>query len=118
MQILLQLQIHLFAKPLSVCDCNDSYVMVPSPATYTCLNSSISTVIRVLRQLSRHAGRQSSSMTALDGTAQPKKCQPIGMLQKINLDGTQIVRLLKPADGPFGFYIARGSAKYNHGKWV
>ena len=54
-------------------------------------------------------------MTALDDSDTPKKCQPIGRLQQINCDGTQVIELSKPKDGPFGFYIARGSAKYNHG---
>ena len=69
----------------------------------------------VLRRLSKHAKRQSASMTDLDDPETQRKFQPVGQLKKINCDGTQVVELSKPKDGPFGFYIARGSAKYNHG---
>lgn len=73
---------------------------------------------RKAKRLSRHAKRQSASMTELDDAETPKKFQPIGQLKQINCDGTQVIELSKPKDGPFGFYIARGSAKYNHGIFV
>ncbi|KAH3791195.1 uncharacterized protein LOC127838814 [Dreissena polymorpha] len=43
---------------------------------------------------------------------------PIGQLQKINHDGTQVVRLTKPESGPLGFYITKGNAKYGNGIFV
>ncbi len=55
-------------------------------------------------------------MTALDRVdSSPTHFRQIGKLLAINPDGTQHLELIKPPHGPFGFYIARGNAKYNHG---
>ncbi len=60
--------------------------------------------------------KQSASMTALDRVdSSPTHFRQIGKLLAINPDGTQHLELIKPPHGPFGFYIARGNAKYNHG---
>ena len=55
-------------------------------------------------------------MTALDAVDSPTHFRPIGKLLHLNPDGSQILELNKPPHGPFGFYIARGNAKYNHGE--
>ena len=48
-------------------------------------------------------------------TSQGQFSQPIGKLQKMNTDGTQVIKLTKPDNGPIGFYIAKGNAKYRNG---
>ena len=60
--------------------------------------------------------KHSSSMTALDAVDSPTHFRPIGKLLHLNPDGSQVLELNKPPHGPFGFYIARGNAKYNHGE--
>lgn len=40
---------------------------------------------------------------------------PIGKLQRTYIDGTQVVQLTKPKDGPIGFFITKGNAKYGNG---
>lgn len=57
-------------------------------------------------------------MTALDSVDSPTHFRPIGKLLHMNPDGSRILELNKPPHGPFGFYIARGNAKYNHGEYV
>ena len=60
--------------------------------------------------------RYSSSMTSLDRVDKPQHFRAIGKLRQLNPDGTQLIDLHKPPHGPYGFFIARGSAKYLHGK--
>ena len=45
----------------------------------------------------------------------PTHFRPIGKLRQLNPDGTQVVELMKPPHGPYGFCIARGNAKYGRG---
>lgn len=40
----------------------------------------------------------------------PSYMRKIGRVLEIHDDGTQLVRLVKPPSGPFGFYIAKGSS--------
>ena len=54
-------------------------------------------------------------MTTLHSVDSPTHFRPIGKLLNLNPDGTQALELNKPPHGPFGFYIARGNVKYNHG---
>ena len=61
--------------------------------------------------------KNSSSMTALDSVDSPTHFRPIGKLLHMNPDGSRVLELNKPPHGPFGFYIARGNAKYNHGEY-
>ncbi len=67
------------------------------------------------RGLGALSGRRSFSMTALDavdGASDPRAtCE----LLQISSDGTQVVELKRPPHRPYGFYIARGNANYNHG---
>ena len=35
----------------------------------------------------------------------------------MNTDGTQVIKLTKPDNGPIGFYIAKGNAKYRNGQF-
>ncbi|KAL4219301.1 hypothetical protein ACF0H5_021880 [Mactra antiquata] len=44
--------------------------------------------------------------------------QPIGKLMKMYPDGTQVIQLTKPDNGPIGFFIAKGSAKYGNGIFI
>ncbi|XP_078686361.1 uncharacterized protein LOC144919036 [Branchiostoma floridae x Branchiostoma belcheri] len=48
----------------------------------------------------------------------PGHFRTIGRLVKMMPDNTQVIELIKPPHGPFGFYIARGNEKYNHGVFV
>ncbi|CAH1271598.1 PARD6A [Branchiostoma lanceolatum] len=48
----------------------------------------------------------------------PGHFRTIGRLVKMMPDNTQVIELIKPPHGPFGFYIARGNEKYNHGLFV
>lgn len=41
--------------------------------------------------------------------------QPMGKLLKMYPDGAQVIQLVKPENGPIGFFIAKGSAKYGNG---
>ena len=41
----------------------------------------------------------------------------MGKLVKINPDGTQMIKLVKPENGPMGFFIAKGSAKFGSGRY-
>ncbi len=59
---------------------------------------------------------KSSSLTALDSVDSPTHFRPIGKLLHLNADGSQVLELNRPPHGPYGFYIARGNAKYNHGE--
>ncbi|XP_053381041.1 uncharacterized protein LOC123551801 [Mercenaria mercenaria] len=47
-----------------------------------------------------------------------QEIQPMGKLLKVNPDGTQIIQLVKPENGPIGFFIANGSGKYGNGIFV
>lgn len=49
-------------------------------------------------------------------TEQKKLNQPIGRLQRLNPDGTQVIQITRPEDGPVGFFIAKGNAKYGKGE--
>lgn len=51
-------------------------------------------------------------------TRENHSSHPIGKLQRVNPDGTQVIQLKKPEDGPVGFFIAKGSAKYGNGTIV
>lgn len=44
--------------------------------------------------------------------------QPIGRLIKVNPDGTQVIQLYKPENGPIGFFIAKGNPKCGNGKII
>jgi hypothetical protein len=35
---------------------------------------------------------------------------------QVNEDGTQVIELTRPKDGPMGFYLAKGNAQYKLGK--
>ena len=48
----------------------------------------------------------------------PTHFRALGHLIKLNSDGSQLVELEKPPQGPYGFYLGRGNANYNHGKYV
>ena len=37
-------------------------------------------------------------------------------LLEVHKDRSQLVQLTKPQDGPIGLYIAKGNAKFRHGK--
>ncbi len=58
-----------------------------------------------------------SSLVTVDTAVEnPTHFRPIGKLKAHNSDGTQVIEMMKPPHGPYGFYIARGNAKYNHGQ--
>ena len=40
----------------------------------------------------------------------------VSQLKEVLTDGTQIVELNRRHNGPIGFYIARGSTQFKHGK--
>ncbi|XP_046578012.1 uncharacterized protein LOC124285789 [Haliotis rubra] len=48
----------------------------------------------------------------------PTHFRCIGKLKEVNPDGSQIIELSKPPDGPIGFYIAKGTVNYDYGIFV
>ncbi|ELU17304.1 hypothetical protein CAPTEDRAFT_79524, partial [Capitella teleta] len=48
----------------------------------------------------------------------PQHVRSIGKLMHVNEDGTQIIELARPKDGPMGFYVAKGNAQYKHGEFA
>ncbi|KAJ8038734.1 hypothetical protein HOLleu_16242 [Holothuria leucospilota] len=69
--------------------------------------------------------RRSASMVGLNTAVQeqvdvttPSFMRKIGRVLEIHDDGTQLVRLVKPPSGPFGFYIAKGSSANGPGIFV
>ncbi|ESP05002.1 hypothetical protein LOTGIDRAFT_109768, partial [Lottia gigantea] len=48
----------------------------------------------------------------------PKMLRSIGKLLEICSDGSKVVELRKPPDGPIGFYIGRGTANYDYGIFI
>lgn len=56
------------------------------------------------------------SFNSVDDVDKPSHARAIGRLISLNKDGTQEIDLRKPPHGPYGFYIAKGNAKYNHGE--
>ncbi|XP_038063852.1 serine/arginine repetitive matrix protein 1-like [Patiria miniata] len=72
--------------------------------------------------------RRSASLSGLhvrpqrtsEGTdvTSPSHMRKVGKLLNINSDGSQIVELIKPPSGPFGFYIARGTSNFGSGVFV
>lgn len=65
--------------------------------------------------LSRYK-KHSSSLTSLNTVDGPQNFRPIGKLKQLNPDRSQIIELVRPPKGPFGFYIARGNIKYGGGE--
>jgi len=63
-------------------------------------------------------GQARSQIAISEPVDKPTHFRAIGKLRKLNSDGTQVVELVKPPHGPFGFYIGRGNAQYNHGVFV
>ena len=61
--------------------------------------------------------KNGNTTTTISVVDKPTHFRAIGKLKQLNVDGTQVVELMKPPHGPFGFYIARGNAKYNHGQY-
>ncbi|XP_052789913.1 uncharacterized protein LOC128224199 isoform X2 [Mya arenaria] len=51
-------------------------------------------------------------------TGGQKSNHPIGRLQRLNPDGSQQIQLVKPDDGPLGFFISKGNAKFGNGVFV
>ncbi len=48
----------------------------------------------------------------------PSHMRKVGKLLHLNSDGSQVVELVKPPSGPFGFYIARGTSNFGSGKYT
>ncbi|CAH1787296.1 unnamed protein product [Owenia fusiformis] len=69
------------------------------------------------RSLSPSLKRSSSSLS-INSVDSPTHGRVIGKLLALNTDGSQVIELKKPPHGPFGFYIAKGSAKYNNGVFI
>ncbi|XP_064650201.1 uncharacterized protein LOC135501806 [Lineus longissimus] len=84
-----------------------------SPPTSSCLPISGSKLGRALKMRS-HSLTDVSSLRVED----LRHFRPIGKLVSLNMDGSQTILLNKPAHGPFGFYIARGTSKYKHGIFI
>ncbi|XP_033105200.1 uncharacterized protein LOC117107597 isoform X2 [Anneissia japonica] len=48
----------------------------------------------------------------------PTHLRKVGRLLQLNKDGTQVIELVKPPSGPFGFYIAKGKCNSEAGVFV
>ncbi|XP_071948843.1 uncharacterized protein [Antedon mediterranea] len=48
----------------------------------------------------------------------PTHLRKVGRLLQLNEDGTQVIELVKPPSGPFGFYIAKGKCNSEAGVFV
>ncbi|XP_071496178.1 uncharacterized protein [Diadema antillarum] len=48
----------------------------------------------------------------------PTHGRKIGRLLAVKPDGTQVIQLVKPPNGPFGFYIAKGTSSHGDGIFV
>ncbi|XP_071097524.1 uncharacterized protein [Haliotis cracherodii] len=56
--------------------------------------------------------------TPISTVDMPTHFRCIGKLKAVNPDGSQIIELSKPPDGPIGFYIAKGTVNYDYGIFV
>ena len=65
--------------------------------------------------LSSEKRRQWASCHTLSSKEGLEDSRPVGKLQRMNPDGTQVVELTRPPNGPLGFFIAQGSSKYKQG---
>ena len=59
---------------------------------------------------------RSSSTSALNRVEMPRHYRQLGRILSVSPDGTQMIELMRPPHGPYGFFIARGKARYNHGE--
>ena len=65
----------------------------------------------------RPPGLKNGRMSASTSNLSSVDSRPIGRLQKVNADGTQVIELYRPHQGPFGFYIAKG-VQFSNGKVI
>ncbi|PIK60833.1 hypothetical protein BSL78_02233 [Apostichopus japonicus] len=63
------------------------------------------------------SGPSSAVMEQIDVTT-PSYMRKIGRVLEVYDDGTRLVRLVKPPNGPFGFYIAKGASTNGPGIFV
>ncbi len=68
------------------------------------------------RKQSKPPGLPKASKKPTISQPEPTHFRSIGKVIKLHSDGTQELELHKPPHGPFGFYIAKGNARYNYGK--
>ncbi|XP_041370351.1 uncharacterized protein LOC121384160 isoform X2 [Gigantopelta aegis] len=71
-----------------------------------------------LKKCHKYLKRKSKPMPSKETVESPKEFRQLGKLIGINPDGSQLVELKKPPNGPIGFYIARGTANYDYGLLV
>ncbi|XP_023930451.1 serine/arginine repetitive matrix protein 2 [Lingula anatina] len=68
------------------------------------------------KKSSQHLRRH--SIASPEEVESPTHGRAIGRLLSVNSNGSQVIELIKPPHGPFGFYIARGNAKFKHGIFI
>ncbi|XP_077986938.1 uncharacterized protein LOC144441254 [Glandiceps talaboti] len=73
---------------------------------------------RMQRPSSARSDRSISSRKSSSSVTSPNYLRKVGRILKSNVDGTQVIELVRPPSGPFGFYIARGNEKFGRGIFV